>query len=178
MVNMSSGGISIGIHAECLGVKRTQSDTDDLSSHPPKISKASNNWASTKHTLFKVNEPSSSLIPKTCSITVPTLISTKSLSAQDAQIGSLLGSPKMPGQSVSSGQQTHDIGKSSISVFQKSCRDSEKDIGDVKPLTMILSGVQKCVSPALVASKEGSDIVQISKTIGDKMTQVFPLLHH
>lgn len=43
---------------------------------------------------------------------------------------------------------------------------------------MILSGAQKCVSPALVASKEGSDIDQISKTIGDKMTQVFPLLHH
>ncbi|KAK9933738.1 hypothetical protein M0R45_020914 [Rubus argutus] len=54
----------------------------------------------------------------------------------------------------------------------KSCRDSEKDIGDVKPLTMILSGAQKCVSPALVASKEGSDIDQISKTIGDKMTQI------
>ncbi|XP_004296822.1 PREDICTED: uncharacterized protein LOC101303503 isoform 1 [Fragaria vesca subsp. vesca] len=172
MVNMCSGSKSIGASAN-LGVKRSQVDTDDLSSHPPKISKASScNWASAMNMLFKVNEPSSSLIPETCSTTVPTPISTKFLSAQDAQFVSPLGSPKMPGQSVSLDQQTHKTEKFSIAVFDKSCGDSGKDVRDVKAIPKILDGAQKCVSPASMAIEEESDLVQISKSIGDKMTQM------
>lgn len=175
MVNMCSGSKSIGTSAKCLGVKRSQVDTDVLSSHPPKISKASScNWASAMNMLFKVNEPSSSLMPETCSTTVPTPISTKFLSAQDAQFVSPLGSPKMPGQSVSLDQQTHKTENFSIAVFDKFCGDSGKDVRDVKAIPKILDGARKCVSPASMAIEEESDLVQISKSIGDKMTQVFP----
>ncbi|PRQ39135.1 hypothetical protein RchiOBHm_Chr4g0421721 [Rosa chinensis] len=72
-VKMSSAGKSIGTCAMCLCVKRTQVDTDDLSRLPPKISKTySNSWASAKDMLFKVIEPSSSLIPRTCLTTIQT----------------------------------------------------------------------------------------------------------